>query len=235
MADTLKVMSTLAVSLALKRSILPAWEAAGGTVDVLWNPTGVLVDRVRDGERADVIITIDEPTLRLADEHILKADTIRPVARAGFGLAVRAGTPLPDISTVDGFRAALLSARSIAYSLTGASGIHFLEVVERLGIADEVKKRAVTIPAGFTAEKIVSGEAELAVQQISELMSVDGVDIVGPFPAPWQKYTDFSAAAFSNSRNLDTGLAFIAHLTSPASMRAYANSGLTPRTSNASL
>lgn len=233
MADALKVMSTLAVALALKRSVLPAWEASGRKVDVEWNPTGVLVENVRGGERADVIISIDEPTLRLADEGVLSAATIRPLARAGFGLAVRAGAPRPDIASPEAFKAALLAARSIAYSLTGASGLHFLEVARALGIEDEIKTRAVTIPAGFTAEKIVSGEAELAVQQISELMSVEGVDIVGPFPAPWQKHTDFSAAAFCEARRPAEALAFLDHLASPASMQAYSNAGLTPRVSRA--
>lgn len=234
MADTLKVMSTLAVALALKRSVLPAWEASGGKVEMEWNPTGVLVERVRAGERADVIISIDEPTLALAGEGVLSASTIRPLARAGFGLAVRAGAPRPDISSPEAFKTALLASRAIAYSLTGASGLHFQQVAKALGIEDEVKARAVTIPAGFTAEKLVSGEADLAVQQISELMSVEGVDIVGPFPAQWQKHTDFSAAAFCEAKRPTEALAFIDHLASPASMQAYANAGLMPRVSGTS-
>ncbi|RUM95619.1 ABC transporter substrate-binding protein [Pseudaminobacter arsenicus] len=234
MPDALKVMSTLAVALALKRSILFAWEASGRKVDMQWNPTGVLVERVRGGERADVIISIDEPTLALAGEGVLSVSTIRPLARAGFGLAVRAGAPRPDISSPETFKAALLASRAIAYSLTGASGLHLQEVARALGIADEVEARAVTIPAGFTAEKLISGEADLAVQQISELMSVEGVDIVGPFPAVWQKHTDFSAAAFCEARRPAEALAFIDHLASPASMQAYANAGLAPRAAGTS-
>lgn len=235
MADTLKVMSTLAVALALKRSVLPAWKASGRQVEVEWNPTGVLVESVRGGARADVIISIDEPTLALAKEGVLAASTIRPLARAGFGLAVREGALRPDISSPEAFKTALLASRAIAYSLTGASGLHFLEVARALGIEEEVKARAVTIPAGFTAEKLVSGEADLAIQQISELMTVEGVDIVGPFPDPWQRHTDFSAAAFCESRHPTEAIAFIDHLAGPASMEAYANAGLAPRVSGLSL
>ncbi|MGK9051368.1 molybdate ABC transporter substrate-binding protein [Neorhizobium petrolearium] len=229
MAGNLKVMSTLAVELALKRAILPAWEDAGNSVEVDWNPTGILIERVRNGERGDILIAIDSPITTLADEGILLPDTIRPVARASFGLAARAGSSLPDISTPERFKAALLAARSVAYSLTGASGLHFQKVLDQLGIAETVRRRAVTINAGFTAEKIISGEAELAVQQISELMSVDGVDVIGPFPAPFQKPTDFSAAVFSGAKNPKLAAAFLDHLSGAAAIEAYERSGLKAR------
>ncbi|MGK6316377.1 molybdate ABC transporter substrate-binding protein [Neorhizobium sp. DT-125] len=229
MSGKLKVMSTLAVELALKQAILPAWEEAGNLVEVDWNPTGVLIERVRNGERADILIAIDSPIMSLAGEGILLRDTVRPIARASFGLAAKAGSSRPDISTPERFKAALLSARSVAYSLTGASGLHFQEVLDQLGIAEVVKKRAVTIDAGFTAEKVVSDEAELAVQQISELMSVDGVDVIGPFPAPFQKSTNFSAAVFSGAKNPKLAVAFIDHLTDAAAMKAYERSGLKAR------
>lgn len=227
----LTLMSTLAVEVALKRSILPRWLAAGREIDVQWNPTAVLMDRVRNGERADVIIMIDEPMQSLADSGIVRAETVAPIARAGFGIAVRAGSTAPDISTPDAFKKAIASARAVAYSLTGASGIYFGELVERLGVGEEVKARAITIPAGFTAEKLINGEADLAVQQISELMSVDGVEIVGPFPDPLQKHTDFSAAIFADAKNPELAEEFIAHLTGPESHRAYGLGGLTSRLS----
>lgn len=229
----LAVMSTLAVELALKSALLPRWREAGRSVEVEWSPTGVLIDRVRAGERADVLIAIDQPIAELVEQGVLRAGSVRPLARASFGLGVRRGDPLPDISTPERFAQALVSARSVAYSLTGASGIHFRDVMERLNITDTVGAKATVIHAGFTADKVIAGEAELAVQQISELMSIDGVDVVGPFPEPYQKHTDFSAAIFTDTSNADVAEMFLDHLSDKQAAEAYSRCGLLPRTGGA--
>ncbi len=230
MSDTLQVLSTLAVELALKSALIPKWQAGGRSITVDWNPTGVLVERVRDGQRGDVLIAIDEPIEDLVRSGILRAGSVRPIAQASFGLGTRRGTARPDILTPEKFKQALLSARSVAYSRMGASGIHFRRVLEELGIAEEINAKATIIQAGFTADKVISGEADLAVQQISELMSIDGIEVVGPFPDPHQKHTDFSAAVFSDSSNRDAAEAFIAHLSDGEAAAIYAQSGLLPRT-----
>lgn len=224
------VMSTLAVELALKSALLPAWREAGGRVEVEWSPTGVLIERVRAGERGDVLIAIDEPIAQLAELGVLRAESIRPVARASFGIGVKHGAPLPEISTPELFTQALVSARSVVYSLTGASGIHFQDVMERLNITETVGAKATVIDAGFTAEKVLAGEADLAVQQISELMAIDGIDVVGPFPEPYQKHTDFSAAIFADAPNGQVAETFLDHLSDKQAAEAYARCGLLPRT-----
>jgi molybdate transport system substrate-binding protein len=226
----MKVMSTLAVELALQSALLPAW---GEDVEMEWSPTGVLLDRVRAGERGDVLIAIDAPIAELVEQGVLRAGSVRPLARASFGLGVRRGEPLPDISTPERFAQALLSARSVAYSLTGASGIHFQDVIQRLGIAEAVGAKATAIHAGFTADKVIAGEADLAVQQISELMSIDGIDVVGPFPEPYQKHTDFSAAIFADTEVAELAEAFLDHLSGETADEVYARSGLLPRTASA--
>lgn len=228
----LKVMSTLAVELALQTTLLPAWREAGREVDVEWSPTGVLLDRVRAGERADVLIAIDEPVARLVEAGVLRAGSMRPVARASFGLGVRHGAPRPDVSTPDAFKQALLEARSVAYSLTGASGIHFQDVIERLGIAEAVRAKATAIHAGFTADRVIAGEADLAVQQVSELMSIDGIDVVGPFPDPYQQHTDFSAAIFADSGS-PLAADFLELLGDDRAAEAYSRCGLAPRIAGA--
>jgi molybdate transport system substrate-binding protein len=222
-------MSTLAVELALKSALLPAWREAGHDAEMEWSPTGVLIDRVRAGGRGDVLIAIDQPIAQLVGEGVLRADRVRPIARASFGLGAREGADLPDISTPELFRRALLSARSVAYSLTGASGIHFQDVMHRLNIAESVGARATVIPAGFTADKVITGEADLAVQQISELMSIDGIEVVGPFPDPYQKHTDFSAAIFTDASNPQVAEMFLDHLSDSEAAEAYSRSGLLPR------
>jgi molybdate transport system substrate-binding protein len=219
----LKVMSTLAVELALKSELLPAWPQ---DVDVQWSPTGVLLDRVRAGERGDVLIAIDGPIAELVEQGVLRAGSVRPLARASFGLGVKRGEPVPDISTPERFERALRSARSVAYSLTGASGIHFQDVMQRLDLTEPVGAKATAIHAGFTADKVIAGEADLAVQQISELMSIDGIDVAGPFPEPYQKHTDFSAAIFTDSDAAALAEAFVDHLSDERAAEVYGRCGL---------
>jgi molybdate transport system substrate-binding protein len=226
---SLTVMSTLAVELALQSALLPAWRESGRDVRMEWSPTGVLLDRVRAGERGDVLIAIDGPIAELVEQGVLRAGSVQPLAQASFGLGVRRGEPLPDISTPERFEAALRSARSVAYSLTGASGIHFQDVMERLGITEDVGGKATAIHAGFTADKVIAGEADLAVQQISELMSIDGIDVVGPFPEPYQKHTDFSAAVFTDSTSPELAEAFIEHLGDDTASEVYGRCGLAAR------
>ncbi|MFG1376002.1 molybdate ABC transporter substrate-binding protein [Xanthobacter autotrophicus] len=226
-AGSLSIMSALAVEVAFKRWIVPRFEQQTGIrPGIVWEPTTVLMRRVENGERADIILAIDHAMDRLVQDDIVRRETRIPVARAMVGLAVRKGAPRPDISTVDALKSVLRGARSVAFSLGGASGIYFQQLIQDLGIADEVKARAVTIPAGFTAAKVASGEAEYAVQQISELMSIDGVDVIGPFPEEIQAFTDFSAALFADARHPAAAQAFLDLLESDEAIAAYGNGGL---------
>jgi molybdate transport system substrate-binding protein len=229
MSRPLKIMSTLAVEVALRRWLLPSWRAAGYEADVQWNPTSVLKERIRAGDRADVLVMIDNSMHELARDGVVIADSITPIAQAGFGLAVAAGAPRPDISTPEAFLRALLEARSIVYSRTGASGIYFAELIQKLGIADRVNQRALVVPSGFTAKHLLTGECDLAVQQISELMSVDGVEVVGPFPERYQMPTDFSVAIFADAEDRELAARFVTHLTSPQAAEAYDMGGLKSR------
>jgi molybdate transport system substrate-binding protein len=234
MAETSKpprsliVMSALAVKLALERSIVPALEAdAGLRLDIAWQPTSVLMKRIAGGERADVIIAIDESMDALERDGIIESRTRVKTARALLGVAVRRGDAHPDISTVAAFRDALLAANGVAYSIGGASGIYFGGLLSKLGIARSIK--SVTIPAGFTAEKLITGEADLAIQQISELITVPGAEIVGPFPDDVQSPTDFSAAVFKGTANPDGARTFLQALVSGEAHRAYEAAGLVSR------
>jgi molybdate transport system substrate-binding protein len=148
---------------------------------------------LRRGEEADLVILTREGLDELAREgRVISASSI-DLARSYIGIAVRGGAAHPDIATEAALRRALLAARSVAYSRIGASGIFFAQLIERLGIGAEVNAHAVVIPSGFTAEKLVTGEADLAVQQISELKQVLGIEIVGPIPRELQTPAVFSA------------------------------------------
>ena len=137
------------------------------------------------------------------------------LARSLVGLAVKAGADHPDISTEAALRATLLGARSVAYSGLGASGIYFAQLIERMGVASEINARARIIPQGFTAERLVSGEADLAVQQISELKLVAGIEIVGPIPLHLQSPAVFSAGRFTASKNPAQADRLLTFLASP--------------------
>ena len=229
-AKTVTVMSGLALEVAVNRWLKPQFEAdTPFTLDIDWRPTTAIMRSIEEGKRADVIIAINDSMDKLVQAGVVKAVTRASLADSVLGVGVRKGAPRPDVSTVEAFKQAILNARAVAYSKAGASGIYFSKLVERLGIAETVNARAVVIPMGFTAEKVASGEADLAIQQISELMSVDGIDIAGPFPAELQTVSTFDAAIFADAKNAEGAAAFLAALTSPAAAKAYADGGLVSR------
>lgn len=225
MPGALQVMSTLAVELAFKRDLLPAWAQAGVEAEVQWSPTTLLVEDIQLGKRADVVIMIKEQLERLEAEGVIQAGTITPIAQARFGLAVAAGTPHPVIATAADFLNTIRNAGSTVYSLSGASGLHFSKILRDHGMED-VLERGTPIPAGYTAERLISGEADLAVQQISELMMVPGAEVIGPFPDALQQTTDFAAAIFADARNVANARAFLDYLQSPQAQKAYFDGGL---------
>jgi molybdate transport system substrate-binding protein len=156
------------------------------------------------------------------------AESCVDLARSWVGIAVKAGAAHPNISTEAALRAALLGARSVAYSQLGASGILFAKLIERLGIASDITGRAVIIPQGFTAEKLVTGEAELAVQQISELKQVAGIEVVGPIPYELQTPAVFSAGRIATTTRPAEADRLLRFLASSEVAPALRESGLEP-------
>ncbi len=227
---TIRVMSGLALEVAVNRWIKPQFEAETRYVlDFDWRPTAALMKDIAGGGRADMIIAISDSMDRLVTDGIVLGETRTKLADSILGIGVKAGAARPDISTVDAFKRALVGARAVAYSQAGASGIYFAKLIERLGIAEQVNDRAVIIPMGFTAEKVASGEAELAVQQVSELMSVTGIDVAGPFPEDVQVLSTFEVAIFRNAANDAGSRAFLEKLSSLAAGEAYDRGGLQSR------
>lgn len=224
----LRLLSTLGLQGAL-RSLIPAFEQQNGTrLEAEFGPTAVMMQRIAGGATADLAILTEAGIDALITAGTMLPGSRTDLARSAVGIAVRSGAPMPDIGSVDAFRRTLLQARSIAYSRAGASGIFFAELIGRLGIAAEINAKATIIPSGFTAELAASGAAELAVQQISELKEVEGVDIVGPLPAEIGSITIFSAGIFSASTQAEAARAFVAFLSTPSAAAAIARSGLAP-------
>ncbi|PTT67752.1 substrate-binding domain-containing protein [Arthrobacter sp. HMWF013] len=177
--------------------ILPAFARSTGLrVEAVYEPTFRLLARIEPGARPDVMAGITGSLADLVSAKVLEG--LRPIARTGVGVAVAPGAPAPDISTVDSLISAVTGARSVAYSRSGPSGLYFAGLLERLGIAAQVKAKATIIDAGPTALALLDGRADLAIHQLSELLLVPEARIVGPLPDAVQEYTDFSTALGSN-------------------------------------
>lgn len=226
----MRAMSTLAVKGVLDE-LVPVFERTrSARIELSFDPTAAMLPRIHGGERADVTLLTRDGIERLIGEGVLKAGSRVDLARSRVGIAVRAGAAKPDISTPDAFRRALLAARSVVYSRAGASGIFFAKLIERLGIAREIEAKAVVVPAGFTAEVVAAGRAEIAVQQVSELMVVPGVDVVGPLPDEIQEYLDFAGGVFAGAAEAEAGAEFLRFLAGAGHAEVYRRRGLVPLT-----
>jgi len=228
MAESIRVLSTLALKGAVL-ALASQYQAAGGArIDADFAPTLALLQRLRDGEAADVVILTRAGLDEVAREGRVAAQSSVDLARSFVGVAVKAGAPHPDITTEASLRATLLAARAVAYSRLGASGILFAQLIERLGIAADINARAVIIPQGFTAELLISGEADLAIQQISELKQIDGVEVVGPIPHELQTPAVFSAGRMTASPKTGEADRLLRFLASPDVAPVLRESGLEP-------
>ncbi|HZE53185.1 MAG TPA: substrate-binding domain-containing protein [Bradyrhizobium sp.] len=228
MENSVCVLSTLALMGAV-RGLAGKYEAAAGArIEADFAPTLGLLARLREGEAADVVILTREGLAGLAASGSVVAESCVELARSFVGLAVRAGAVHPDIATEAALRATLLGARSIAYSGLGASGIFFAQLIAQMGIAAEINARATIVPQGFTAEWLLSGEADIAVQQISELKQVRGVAIVGPIPLHLQSPAVFSAGRLAASSNIEASDRLLKYLASAEAVPALRESGLEP-------
>ncbi|WP_250467855.1 substrate-binding domain-containing protein [Caballeronia sp. GAFFF2] len=223
----LTLMSTLAVKGALTESVLPAFERHHGlTVNATFDPTNVLLERIVRGERASVMVAVTSAIDDLIAQRVLSPRGARAIVRTGIGVAVASDASVPPLRTVDELKRCLLAAKSVAYSRSGASGVYFATLLGRLGIAQQIDTNATVIPKGFTGECVTRGDADVAIQQLSELAMVSGVKIAGPLPEEVQSYTCFSIAAFAGADETPETEALLLALDSPAARDAYEKFGL---------
>lgn len=231
-AAEIKVLSAGAVKNIVAELAETFREETGHTVVITPGTAGAIGRKVTEGDAADVIIVTDTVLAELATTARVVADTRADIARTGIGVAVRAGAPLPDISTPEAFRRAVLATTSLVYldPASGAtSGIHVAGVLQRLGIADAVRAKTVLWPGGYAAEALVTGRADLCIHQISEILPVKGVTLVGPLPRELQKITTYSAALSARAASPEAGRAFIAFVARPSFKAKFAAAGLAYR------
>ena len=229
-AAEIKVISSTGVSTVMKE-LGPAYEkSSGNKLDISYDTSAIIMERVKKGETADLIILTGPQIEALAKQGKVAAGSRADLARSGIGVAIRSGAPKPDISSVEAFKKTLLNAKSVTYTTTGASGVYFSGVIEKLGIAPQVQAKAKTQAGGHVAELVATGEAEIGVQMESELRGTPGADYLGPLPGELQMYTVFSAGLFEGTRQAEAAKSLIHFLTSAQAARAFAKGGMEPAT-----
>ena len=228
MARTLKILSSNSIR-AVMGELVPQFEGASGmSLSVSYDPAKVMLARIAKGETGDLAITGSGAIDELVKQGKILAGSRRLLARCRVGVAVRAGAPKPDISTVDALKRALIAAKSVAYTQEGASGMHFSGLIERMGIAEQIKAKAVRQPGGLIGELVAAGKAEIAIQQVPELRAVPGIELVGPLPEDIQLVTVTSAGIFAGTKQAKAAQDFIDFLSTPAVMRVMQSRGLEP-------
>ncbi len=232
-ATEVRVMISGGLTAAYKELVPEFERLTGNKVLTAYGPSmGTTVNaipvRLERGEPADVLIMVGYALGDLVKQGKVIADSRVDLVKSPIGIAVKSGAPKPDISSADAVKRALLAAKSIAYS-DSASGVYVsTEMFEKLGVAEAMKDKARKIPATPVGEIVAHGDAEIGLQQISELKPVEGIDIVGPLPDDLQKITVFSAGIATVSREPDAGKALIKFLASPAASAVIVRSGLEP-------
>lgn len=222
----------LLASGALKEAyleLLPDFEKVSGhRVTAVWSSTTDIQRRVMAGEVADLVILGNAGAEELLRQGKLVGNTLAVFAKSGIYVAVRSGAPIPDISSVDALKNSVLTARSVAYS-EGASGTYLVVMFQRLGIYDQVKLKASIAKANEpVGDKLVRGEADIGFHQLSELIPVKGIQIVGPLPSELQYITAFSGAIHRDAKEPNAAKALIEFLLAPAVGQSIKKHGLDP-------
>jgi molybdate transport system substrate-binding protein len=206
--------------------LVPQFERASGyKVESLWVPSVQMMTRLKGGESVDLVI-LSAASL----DEIRKAGLVSDrtdLARSGIGVAVKSGARRPDISSGEAVKRAVLAAKGIAYS-TGPSGIYLMGLFQRMGIAEAIKSKVKQVQGEPAGGVVARGEAEIAFQQVSELLPVPGIDLVGPLPADIQQITVFSAGLHVAAKQPDAARALVKFLTAPAAAPVIRKKGMEP-------
>jgi molybdate transport system substrate-binding protein len=212
--------------------LVPDFEKQTGHKVILENDTvGALTKRIEGGEAFDLAVLTPAAVNDLSTKGKFVAGSRTNLGRVGVGVVVKEGAPKPDISSVDAFTKTLLAAKSVAYidpAAGGSSGIYVAGLLDKLGIAADVKPKAKLIPGGAVAEHIARGEAEIGIHQISEILPVKGITLIGPLPADIQNYTVYAAGLGANGKESEAAKALLKTLSGPGAADVLKSKGMEP-------
>lgn len=224
----IRVLSTHA-AMGVLNELGPKFErATGHRLSIGYDPAKAVKRQIENGAAFDVAIVTRPVFDDLAAQGKILLETRADIGRSGLGVAVRKGAPKPDIATTEAFKRALLATKSVVRSTEGTSGIYFETLLDRLGIAEAMRDKVKLGPSGRVAELVARGEADMAVQQIAELLPVTGAQYAGPFPPELQLYSEFAAGVASASKHREAAKAFIATLTTPEAIALFTAAGFEP-------
>ncbi len=214
------------------RGVVPRFEQESGhKVVPIRDTVGALTRKIEAGEAFDAAVLTPEAIDALIKKGKVAAGSRTDLARVGIGVVVKEGTPRPDIGSVEAFKRALLAAKSVAYidpQAGGSSGIYLAGLFERLGVAAALKPKAVLIHGGAVAEHVAKDEAEIGIHQISEILPVKGIVLVGPLPKEIQNYTTYSAGIGANAKEAGAAMALIKALSGAAAAEVIKSKGMEP-------
>jgi molybdate transport system substrate-binding protein len=208
--------------------ILPEFERSSGhKLTISYAPSAPLLNQVAAGESFDLILIFPALVDRLIEQRNVIRGTRVDIARAGLGLAVRKGAAMPDIGSTDAFKTALLKSQSIAYAAQGPSGIHFIRVLDRLGIAEAVKPKLKPMGAGsLVVDPVAKGEADIGIVAVPFILADPGVELAGLLPAELQSYVELSSGISSAAKEPEAAKKLVQFLRQPAAARIFQTHGL---------
>jgi molybdate transport system substrate-binding protein len=209
--------------------LVPQFEkTSGNKVVITWTGSANIKKRIAAGEVYDLVIVGGSVIDAFSKEGKVVPGTRVDLMKTGVGVAVRAGAPKPDIGSSEALKRALLAAKSVGYS-SGASGDYMVSLIERMGVADQVKSKMKQVPSGTRVSTMIeSGEAEIGFQQISELIHEKGIDYIGPLPSDVQQITIYSAGLHTGAREPEAAKALVRALTGPDAASVIKQRGMEP-------
>jgi molybdate transport system substrate-binding protein len=202
-------------------------KASGHTIKVTFKPAPAIIKEVKEDANIDLIVAGDAAIDELVKDGLIAAGTSAKVMQSRVGLGVRTGAPKPDISTAEALKATLLAAKSVAHS-QGTSGQFFATVIAKLGIADQLKPKTIITSGRPVGAAVASGEAEVGIQQVAELVPVQGVTLVGPLPADLNRIIGYSVGIPGKAKEMEAAKALAKFIASPEALAAYKQKGMEP-------
>jgi molybdate transport system substrate-binding protein len=225
----LRVFATNAIKPVLEELRPQAERAAGRPLAIRFDTSAALKQSAESGDAFDVIILAADSVAALGKAQKLAPDSVTNIARTSVGVGVRSGTAKPDVSTPEAMKRALLTAKGIAYTKEGAAVPYILKMAERLGVADEVKRKTFAEPTTIAAAaRVTGGSADLLMTMVSEILPLPGIQLAGPLPADFDRYMIVTAAISTKPANAEAAKAVVHFLTTPATAPVLKSKGMEP-------